>query len=290
MRFYYYILFTSILIFTNGLNAQKDTLFAGYIEDFGLIVSPIIKQGQTVFSLSYELGSNIKETMALNEGRDLDHLSLGTSINIKLNPGILSTDEKAEVRTPVIYTVKAKETLYTIARIYLGVDVKDLMEMNNKHTNTLAIGERLLIGYINSPTHETVVSYETSTEGKSNTVTISESSSVIPDHHLSVGLDSFQLESFEKKMDIIHKERGLAMWENTQYGGKELLVMHPNAKINSIIKLYNPMMNKAVEAKVVGTMPKNSYPQNISIVISPGVAHALGALDKRFLVEMTYTQ
>jgi hypothetical protein len=45
-----------------------------------------------------------------------------------------------------------------------------------------------------------------------------------------------------------------------------------------------------VRAKVVSTLPKNLYPSNIDVVISPLVASALGARDRRFLVEMTYVE
>ena len=48
------------------------------------------------------------------------------------------------------------------------------------------------------------------------------------------------------------------------------------------------MMDRFVEATVVAPLPEKSYPDNISVVISPAVADALGALDKRFIVEMTY--
>jgi hypothetical protein len=48
------------------------------------------------------------------------------------------------------------------------------------------------------------------------------------------------------------------------------------------------MLNRKVYAKVVAKLPERIYPKDVSIVISPGVAEALGAIDNRFLIEMRY--
>lgn len=272
------------------LYSQTDTIISTFNQTNGLTVDHMIKQGQTIFGLSHEYGSNVKKTLDLNADKNLSLISTGTIIRFSLNPSILSDSITGTIFTPVYYQVKPKETLYTISRLYLGRDVKDIMILNKKSSYNLDINERLLIGYIKSPSQDSKTDEIINKKDIATEVANHGMYKILSPPTEEISLGSFQLESFVKKLEIVHKERGLAIWENTEYGSHELLVMHPFARVNSKIRLYNPMMNKVVEAKVVGTMPKNSYPQNISVVISPGVAHALGALDKRFLVEMTYTE
>ena len=92
------------------------------------------------------------------------------------------------------------------------------------------------------------------------------------------------------KKEEIKTEKGIAYWEKSNYAQTELIAMHPTAKVNSKISLYNPMLKRKVEAKVVGELPSSSYADDVSIVISPSVADALGALDRRFQVEITYVE
>lgn len=48
------------------------------------------------------------------------------------------------------------------------------------------------------------------------------------------------------------------------------------------------MTNRSVFAKVVGKYTENETTKDVIIVINKAVADALGALDKRFLVNITY--
>ena len=67
-----------------------------------------------------------------------------------------------------------------------------------------------------------------------------------------------------------------------------MFVLHPNAKIGSEVEITYPMLNTTIKAKVISDLPKELYPKNISIVISPSIAEALGAKDAQFRVEMKY--
>jgi hypothetical protein len=88
---------------------------------------------------------------------------------------------------------------------------------------------------------------------------------------------------------IIYKEeKGLAIWNQTSSNSKNLFALHPTAKVGSYIEITNPMMNKTVQAKVIGNIPPRTYTDEISIVVSPRVAKMLGVVDKRFKVRMKY--
>lgn len=90
-----------------------------------------------------------------------------------------------------------------------------------------------------------------------------------------------------KPVGIATYKRGVAYW-NKSSTSKDLFVMHDTAKPNTQIELYNPLVNKRIIATVVAPIPRNAYPDDISLVLSPGVAAKLGARDSRFYVEMKY--
>lgn len=82
-------------------------------------------------------------------------------------------------------------------------------------------------------------------------------------------------------------KRGIAFW-NKNSTSTDLFVMHDEAKVNTQIELYNPLVNKRIIATVVARVPKSAYPGDINLVLSPAVAKNLGAIDSRFSVEMKY--
>ena len=69
----------------------------------------------------------------------------------------------------------------------------------------------------------------------------------------------------------------------------KMLVLHRNAPIGSVIKITNPMSNRSTFAKVVGKFTENESTKDVIIVMTKAVADALGALDKRFFCNITYS-
>lgn len=94
------------------------------------------------------------------------------------------------------------------------------------------------------------------------------------------------------KEEIVKEEwtnaKGIAYWQPSHRRSSGKYVLHSTAPINSIIKLYNPMMRRTVDAKVIGRIPKETYRKDVDVVISPAIAESLGALDSRFMVELTF--
>lgn len=100
-------------------------------------------------------------------------------------------------------------------------------------------------------------------------------------------LPNINLDSMET---FWHSQRGIAIWNKTAKTYGEKYVLHPSAKINSNIELYNPTVRRKVTAKVIGRIPDGPYKNDVSVILSPATANSLGALDSRFMVEMRYAQ
>lgn len=64
--------------------------------------------------------------------------------------------------------------------------------------------------------------------------------------------------------------------------------MHRTAPVGTIIKITNPNTNRTTFAKVVGSFTENETNKDAIVVMTKDVAESLGALDKRFYVNISY--
>ncbi len=94
----------------------------------------------------------------------------------------------------------------------------------------------------------------------------------------------------EEPAIVFKREKGIAIWNQTSSDSKNLFALHPTAKVGSYIEITNPMMNKTVQAKVIGNIPPKTYTDDVSLVISPRVAKSLGVVDRRFMVKIKYRE
>lgn len=99
-----------------------------------------VAAGETLYSIAkrYELGVMelaIWNNLSLSEG-----IKPGQVLKLKKPAATIPPSEATEV----IHTVKASDTLYSIAREY-GVTIKELMDWNNKKNFSLSVGEKLTI-------------------------------------------------------------------------------------------------------------------------------------------------
>jgi peptidoglycan endopeptidase LytF len=85
-------------------------------------------------------------------------------------------------------------------------------------------------------------------------------------------------------------EKGTAIWiTDPDLDPIKMLVLHRSAPIGTIIKVTNPMTNRSTFAKVVGKFTENESTKDVIIVMTKAVAESIGALDKRFFCNLTYS-
>ena len=80
------------------------------------------------------------------------------------------------------------------------------------------------------------------------------------------------------------------MWLRDSKVNNMALVLHNTAKRGSMIEIYNPQLNLRTTAKVLGKIPANTYPDDVTVIVSKKVAESIGALDTRFMVDLTFTE
>ena len=86
------------------------------------------------------------------------------------------------------------------------------------------------------------------------------------------------------------KSKGIAYWNKSSSDRVNMFALHRTAAKNTSIKIYNPLLNRTVWAQVIGKFDESLYGSDIDIIISPKVAQSLGMTDKRFGVELEFTE
>lgn len=100
----------------------------------------IVKKGDTLYSISRRFNISIDELKQINNLKS-DILTIGTVLYLQQQNNNIPTN---------IYIVKAGDTLYKIANEY-NTTVNKIKELNNLTSNTLTIGQQLLIPSDNEP-------------------------------------------------------------------------------------------------------------------------------------------
>lgn len=119
--------------------AEKDSIGTETI-DGKMYVIHRVDEKETLFAISRRYGTSVDAILQSNPGTT-SNLEIGQIIKVPY-------DKKVSVR-PVagnkVHTVAAKETMYSISRMY-NVSIDDLRKWNNLTDNTLSIGQQLIVG------------------------------------------------------------------------------------------------------------------------------------------------
>jgi LysM repeat protein len=172
------------------------------------------------------------------------------------------------------YKVSAGETLYTIAKRF-GTSVDDIIALNKLPDNTITPGQILVVrsGMPPAPPkqQETIVA-------KRDTTSVA-GDSLSADRHIPAN----------KYGLFLKEEKGPATWmDDPSFDPNKKLVLHRTAPIGTVIKITNPMTNKTTLAKVVGRFNDSEANKDVILVVTKNVAESLGAMDKRFRVNISY--
>ncbi len=96
----------------------------------------IVQKGDSLWSIAN------KYNLSVDKLKDINNLS---SNLLSVGQKLLVNDTSSSDDVGVYYTVSKGDTLYGIAKKY-GLTVDDLKKMNNLTSNTLSIGQKLLVG------------------------------------------------------------------------------------------------------------------------------------------------
>jgi LysM repeat protein len=301
------------LLVTAPLLACSYTLFAGIVKDsIGIenlngkkVILHKLDPKDNFYSIARRY--NVKPAAIIEFNKDAK-MTIGNIIKVPTDRSFVeNTTVKAVVPPPVKsnpqnavnsgtsgsttqYKVSAGETLYAISKRF-GTTVDDIVQLNNLKSNTLTPGQVLVVREGTPAPKPPVVAdapvvVPTVTARKDTPSTIIKRDSTLVVNKV----DSGERHNTNKHFGLNEKnEKGIATWiDDSSLDPNKKLVLHRTAPVGTVIKITNPMSNRTTFAKVVGRFNDSEATKDVIIVMTKNTAESLGALDKRFHVNISY--
>jgi len=243
-----------------------------------------VLRNETIFTIAKQYGVTAYQLRKLNDLPD-NSITIGQVLKV---PGGIITDvqipkeKQAEQvsKAPVsskeenfIHTVANGENIFTIAKKY-NLTAYQIRTANNLTDNSIKVDQKLIIPKPPQPKSVNELSREEQENEPDSTM--------VKDPKLRRDPSVYGLSQIE--------EKGAAVWiADADLDGSKMLVLHRTAPVGRVIKITNPMTNRTTFAKVVGKFTENESTKDVIIVMTKAVADSLGALDKRFFCNLTYS-
>ena len=258
------------------------------IENLGgkKIIIHQVEPKETYYSIGRKYNVSPKSIMDFNHTIALGIgtiIKVPTEINFQEKPVVFNNNTaNTRDKRESTHVVQVKETLYGIATKY-NMRVEDLKQLNKLGTSNLKVGQTLKVMVADGAP---AIQQEVVNTVRPET-TPPPSSGI---RHMDSTDSSNKIEIPKNRYGITEKnEKGVAVTINDEsLDNSKSYALHSIAPVGTIIKINNPMTNRSVFAKVVGKFTENANTKDVIIVINKAVSEALGALDKRFLVNITY--
>ena len=268
----------------------------------------VVAPKETLYSISRIYQVSTEDIKSWNNLTD-NALSVGQELIVKKPRATTSSPQPIQPEKPQpvsrkgYHTVQAKETLFSIARLY-DISVDQLKGWNNLEGNELSIGQTLFVA---QPESGKIVAKAQETPVKPATIPTEErrqpeATVVPPVKNTPVGktsppaptpesrgqsTESIRISESLKNGDEI-VEGGLAELIEGTEGNRKYLALHRTAPMGTILKVRNEMNNREVFVRVTGKLPDTALTDKLIIRISKSAYDRLGAIDPRFRVEVTY--
>lgn len=184
--------------------------------------------------------------------------------------------------TPVLHTVTAGETAYSISKKY-QTDVATLLQWNHRTAATVKTGESLIVGYEQgiSPLAGLRPAEAGEADAEAATMTME------PEENSG---DEIFTSPFDDKEEaaVAQFERGIATWTQSSYDDGNFYALHGWAPKGTEMTVKNQMNNRSVRVTVMGRLPAAAGNEKVIIKISESAAKQLNVLDEKFLAELEF--
>lgn len=236
---------------------------------------------ENYYSIGRIYGVSPKDIIEFNK---IKTLQPGTTIRVPTNRPfvIVPSETKTKVDGDLIeYKVGPRETLYAIARRF-NTNVEEIKRINSLKSNNLTVGQIIKVrqGTTIAPAVPGTAPIE-KTEPVAPVVPTPEETDSASQDAVKVHPNRYGLTE--------RSEHGAAVWiEDENLDSSRMFALHKTAPIGTVIKITNPMNGKSTFAKVVGKYTENETTKDVIIVVTKATADLLGALDKRFQVNIDY--
>ena len=231
----------------------------------------VVKKGETLYSISREYGVKLKDILNANP-------SLTAKTNIKAG-------QKLVIPGKTVASVNShSDTAYQIS-VHKPSAIKAVpstpetpyKDEDNKTRTTVPVSTDNAMASVNS---DQPIINSTPPAAAYSVRTSTSNSTDYPAVYGQYSAHGYKL----------NRTRGAANFLEDNTSGNPYLALYSNAETGSVIKVTNLMNKRTVYVKVVGRVPANDASKEVILKLSNKVARELGALDAKFLVEVSGVQ
>jgi LysM repeat protein len=130
------LIFSSVLFF-NAHQEHRDSLGTETVNGKVFVIHSVGEK-ETLYGISRRYGSSIESILQYNPSADAG-LEIGQILKVPY-----TVKKVVSIGNGSTHTVAAKETMYSISRLY-GVSIDDIKQWNNLKDNSLSVGQTLAI-------------------------------------------------------------------------------------------------------------------------------------------------
>ena len=229
--------------------------------------------GQTLNKLAAFYGIAIDDIFFYNPELRIEDLVEGFPVKVPIpNKAIhryRPSDYSRWRYVPICYLPRRQDNLYRISKDYFKMPLDTLLRRNGLTSGArLRVAQPLHVGWMRT-------SGIPGTGGESSNPIIRKSKQL---------RQQFVTQSNSGRL---RTERGASTWTPEGRGGRDLVVLHRKASINSVVRIHHPMFNRTLYARVIGRIPPTTDPE-VHVMVSPYLAQALGVRDLRFFTVVDY--
>ena len=223
--------------------------------------------GQTLSKLAAFYGISLDDIFFYNPELSAEDLVEGFPVKVPIpNKAIhryRPNDYSRWRYVPICYLPRRQDNLYRISKDYFKTPLDTLMQRNQlSNSSQLRVAQPLLVGWMRT-------SGIRNSSGESSNPIIRKSNQLRKQFVA------------QRNNGAVRTERGASTWTPQGRGGRDLVVLHRKAPLNSVVRINHPMFNRTLYARVIGRIPPSTDPE-VHVMVSPYLAQALGVRDVRF--------
>jgi len=269
----------------NRFFSSGTEIIVNVLPENDIFFSHIFDKGSSIYSLAHLFQVNQSDIYKYNRIDPNLPISLGKIVKIpiatkkiiQLAPELLKN--KAHIK--LFYTVKPKETLYSISKRYFDADANYIKKYNNLIDNNVNADQKLFIGYL---IYDQSTSNQPEIAVKTKNSVLSQKPKVEPVDNTD---DDMSLNKPTTETKTINAN--LIGYRGNNIGNTSgLYILYNAAPVGTLVDVYFDMRNSSCKAKVIGRIPDGMYKSDADIVVSPMVLAHLGVLDQRFMLALKY--
>jgi LysM repeat protein len=253
--------FVIVMFFSiNGYSKSQDSIGNKMVNGNRYVMHKITK-GEGVYSISKKYGVPSNAIFEANPGSEkgikIDQVLLiprgkGMAVNTQVAPKTNTVNEVAET-----HKVVKGNTLSSIAKQY-NLTLKEIKQINNLTSDNIQLGQQLKVSKSNVVTPE-VVADKANPDGKEKPKAVVPEDNevevaIVPKAEVEQTLNSEAIQNKYTTTDgdeVTENGKALISSEGELYQERSF-ILHPSAKVGTIVMITNPTNNNAVFARVIG--------------------------------------